>query len=474
MKVLLVAPPKLGLYGSELFPPIGLGYIATKIKTIGCTVDIKDCLILNWDHQNLLEHIARTQPELVGITLFSQAFPGVNRILKEIKQRFPSIITVVGGPHPTALPEKVLKELPDADYACNGEGEFTLLKLIQKIKGEPIDFKDIPGLIWREQGTPHFNPKLEYEPIDDFGMPDWDLINPTLYNTNKVNIEPHGAVIHASRGCPFPCRFCVRLGKRLRHRSIEHVYEEMTFLNRKYGITVFYLGDEGFPIQKKYVKDFCRFMIAKNDGYTFFPACGIRLNTLDEEMLDLMKKANFQRDFCVGIESGVPRVRNGLMNKSLSQDELVNGLKLLNQYGFRPGGNFIIGYPGETPAEINETIRVALRLPLWGAAFTPFMPLPGSEETKSLIEKGEISPDFDYTRIHLDSVLYAPRGMTTAQVDKFRQKAVFLFNIRPRILFRRHLHPRRIGWTIVKFLRIFVPTRFLPQGLKRKVASAGG
>jgi radical SAM superfamily enzyme YgiQ (UPF0313 family) len=470
MKVLLVAPPKLGLYGSELFPPIGLGYIATKIKTIGCTVDIKDCLILNWDHTRLLEYIDQEKPDLVGFTLFSQAFPMVNQILKGIKQAHPSIITVVGGPHPTALPGKVLQELPEADYACNGEGEFTLLKLIQKLKGEPIAYQDIPGLIWRENGTCCFNPKLEYEPIDDFGMPAWDLINPTLYNTHKVNLEPHSSIIHTSRGCPFPCRFCVRLGKRLRHRSIEHIYAEMTYLNQNYGITVFYLGDEGFPIQKKFVKDFCRFMIEKNDGYSFYAACGIRLNTLDAEMLELMKQAHFQRLLAVGIESCVPRVRNGLMNKSLSQEELINGLNLLNKHGFKPAGNFIIGYPGETAEEINETIRIALRLPLWGAAFTPFMPLPGSEETKALIEKGEISPDFDYTRIHLDSVLYAPPGMTPAQVDALRQKAVFRFNIRPRILFGYHLHPRRIGWTIVKFFRIFVPTRFLPQAIKRKIA----
>jgi len=470
MKVLLVAPPKLGLHGSELFPPIGLGYIATKIKTIGCSVDIKDCLILNWDHTQLLDYIGQTQPELVGFTLFSQAFPKVNQILKEIKAKYPSIITVVGGPHPTALPDKVLHELPEADYACNGEGEFTLLKLIQKVKGEPMAFKDIPGLIWREDGACHFNPKLEYSPIDDFGIPDWELINPNLYNIDKPNLEPHSAVIHTSRGCPFPCRFCVRLGRQLRHRSIEHIYEEMTYLNKNYGITKFYLGDEGFPINKKFVKDFCRFMIAQNDGYSFCAACGIRLNTLDAEMLELMKMANFERDISVGIESGVPRVRNGLMNKNLSQAELINGIDLLNKHGFKPAGNFIIGYPGETAQEINETIRLALRLHLWGAAFTPFMPLPGSEETKALIEKGEISADFDYTRIHLDSVLYAPPGMTPAQVDALRQKAVFRFNIQPRVLFRHHLHPRRIGWTIVKFLRIFVPTRFLPQGLKRKIA----
>ena len=471
MKILLVAPPKKGLYGSEKFPPIGLGYLATALKKVDCTVDIKDCLILEWNVSRLLDYIVDTSPQLVGVTLFSQAFTSVHEILRGAKAINPKIVTVVGGPHPTSMPEKVLEQLPEADFAVNGEGELTISQLIRKLRGECIAYRDIPGLIWRERGKCFFNLKHEHEHLDDFGMPEWDLINPNLYNKNSVNIEAKACVIHTSRGCPFLCRFCVRLGKRLRHRSIENIYAEMKYLEFHYDINIFYLGDEGFPINKKFVKDFCRFMIEKNDGYRFFTACGLRLNTLDEEMLELMRRANFHRQFGVGIESCVPRVRNELMNKALSQEEMIKGLELLNKHGFKPAGNFIIGYPGETKEEMKENLRIALRLPLWAAAFTPFMPLPGSDETKTLIEQGEISPNFDFTQINLDAVLYAPKGMTPRDVDIMRKKAVLLFNIRPRILFRVHMHPKRFVWAVVKLLRIFMPQKLLPQDLRKKVIS---
>jgi len=469
MKVLLVAPPKTGVYGSERYPPIGLGYIASILKSNSHEVDIKDCIILNWDENALFKYISEFKPDVIGITLFSQAFSSVESVLKRVKKEFPKLITIVGGPHPTALPEKVLVELPDADYGCNGEGEYTLKLLLDKIKNKDKSYVDVPGLIWRDGDKNKFNAKLEHEPVDDFGMPDWELINPNLYNVNSINIEEKTAVILTSRGCPFPCRFCVRLGKKLRLRKVENIYDEMIYLNKKYGIKKFHLGDEGFPINKQYVKEFCRFMIEKGDGFEFFASCGLRLNTLDSEMLELMKQAKFKREFNVGIESCVPKVRNNLMKKNLLQDDLINGLRLLNKHGFKPNGNFILGYPGETKQDILESIKIALTLPLLGANFSPFLPLPGSEETKTLIENGEIPENFDYSRIKMDSVLYAPKGMTPLEIDNLRKRAVFLFNIRPRVLFGKHLSRKNIVWSFFKFIKIFTPNFLLPKSMKREV-----
>jgi radical SAM superfamily enzyme YgiQ (UPF0313 family) len=126
---------------------------------------------------------------------------------------------------------------------------------------------------------------------------------------------------------------------------------------------------------------------------------------LDDEMLELMAAANFDRGpFGVGIESAVPRIRD-LMKKSLSQEAMYRGIELLNKHGFRPSGNFILGFPGETREDMLETIALALKLKIWGASFTPFIPLPGSPATRMLQASGEVPADFDFTRIDLDCVL---------------------------------------------------------------------
>lgn len=464
MKVLLIAPPKRRLAGSEEHPPLGLGYLATMLRSIGCDPDIKDCIINDWDTEQILNYLWELEPDVIGIQVFSQAVPYVNQILDRIKAKRPGIITIVGGPHPTAIPEETLNHIRNADYGIAGEGEISMQYLMQYLRDGSGSLEDIPGLIYRDNGRMKWNSKIEHRKIEDFGFPAWDIIGPQRYFSAR-GIGARTAVIHTSRGCPFNCQFCVRLGKTARYRSIEHVYEEILLLHNQYGIIRFNIGDEGFPINPKYVKEFCRYIIKKGNNFSFFAGTGLRLSVLDSEMLELMKEANFERVVGVGIESGAQHIRD-LMKKSLTQEQLFRGIELLNRHGFRPAGNFIIGYPGETKKDIEETIRMALKLKIWGAAFSPFAPLPGSDATKRLIENGELPNDFDFTRIDLDSVLYAPRGMTIKEVDSLRKKAVFRFNCQPRMLWY-HLTGGRLFWTIIKASRIFLPHWLVPKRWRR-------
>jgi radical SAM superfamily enzyme YgiQ (UPF0313 family) len=226
------------------------------------------------------------------------------------------------------------------------------------------------------------------------------------------------------------------------------------------------LGDEGFPINIGFVKDFCRYMIAKKPKFRFEAARGIRLNALDKEMLSLMKEAGFGKFFAVGIESAVPRVRE-LMDKQLTQEELTSGLALLNKYGFKPDGNFILGYPGETKDEMLRTIDWAVSTKyLWGASFTPFIPLPGAPVIDELIAKGEFPEDFDFTQLGTDRVLYAPEGMTTQELDDVRKLAIKRFYFRPRIIIN-FIFTGRWLWAAVRFMKVFFPDWMLPKQWRR-------
>ncbi len=459
MKVLLVAPHKKGLGRQEEHPPIGLGYLATALRSAGHQPDIQDCIIKKWNTDKLLDYISSLKPDIVGVTAFSLAMHNVKEIFDAVKKDNPKIITIVGGPHPTAIPERTLQFFTTADYGISGEGEIPLKKLLSFLVSRKPEPSVIPGLIWRQNGQIRWNQKEEYKNIDDFGFPAWDLIDPRRYYISP-GVGDKTATIHTSRGCPFGCKFCVRLGRNLRYRDLDHVYQEIRLLSDRYGARRFRISDEGFPINPNFVKAFCRYVIEKQDGFSYIVGPGLRLSVLDDEMLSLMKKAKFAPYVGVGIESGVPRVRK-LMEKSLTQEQLYKGVDLLNKYGFRPAGNFILGFPGETKHEMEETIKVALKLNLYGGAFTPFIPLPGSVATQELIQHGELPPDFDFSKIDLDVVLYAPAGMSKKEVDAIRKKAVFLFNMRPRFIIY-HLSLKRLYWTLIKFARLFMPTFLVP------------
>ncbi len=464
MKFLLVAPPKRGIAGHEENVPIGLGYLATTLRILSHTPDIKDCVILRWDADKLLNYIGEWKPDIVGITVYSQAVRGVKELLDKIKSAYPQIITIVGGPHPSAVPDLTLKYLSSVDYGINGEGEIPLMRLMPILEKKQGKLEDVPGLIWRENNIIRWNPKIEYENLDELGFPAWDLIDPPRYFTSP-DFKGYTSVIHTSRGCPYGCGFCVKLGRKLRFHSIERVYEQIKFLNKQYGIERFYIGDEGFPINPKRLKEFCRYLINKGDNFSYFVGCGLRLNAVDDEMCELLKKANFIPQVGIGIEAGSPRVRD-LMNKNLPQEMIVKGVKILKKHGLKPAGNFILGYPGETKKEMWESIKLAIKLRLDGACFAPFIPLPGSTATKQLIEKGELPKDFDFSQIDLDCVLYAPKGMTKKELDNMRRIAVFLFNIQPRIVWY-HVTGGRLKWTIIKIMRIFFPQKLVPKAWRR-------
>ena len=134
MKILLVAPPKRALKDSALHPAVGLGYLATALRKAGHAPDIQDSLANKWTVEDVVAHVRAQRPDVVGVTMFSQALSGVRELLAGIKRADRKVVTIVGGPHPTGVPERVLHELPDADFAFAGEGEIGLVRFLDRLQ----------------------------------------------------------------------------------------------------------------------------------------------------------------------------------------------------------------------------------------------------------------------------------------------------------------------------------------------------
>lgn len=438
MRILLVAPGKDSSAGLAQFPPIGLGYVASALRGAGyADVRILDCLLERLDFNGFEEYLMQWRPDVVGINSWSLSVKEVDRSLKIAKRALPSTVTVIGGPHPSALGDRAMEYFREADYGFRGEAEIGAPMLIDYISGKPsVKPVDVPGLMWREAGAVRSNPQSLEKDLDRFAPPSWDLMDPRRYASSGTLIQKHTACIITTRGCPFPCTFCsahIIAGREIRKRTPENVIGEMKHLISQYGIKRFVVFDENITLNHAHIKGFCDMVIKEDLRVSFELPNGIRLDTLNMEILKLMRRAGFSERVAVGIESGSERVLK-LMKKGLSREEVKEKVELLNLAGFRPIGYFIIGFPTETREEMEETVRFALDLKLYRAGFMPFHPLPGTESYRRLVETGEIPEDFDWTALSTDSIAYSPEGISRDELDRIRKQAVLRFNLRPRVM----------------------------------------
>lgn len=443
--------------------PLGLGYIATASRNAGIhDIAILDCIKEGYDTTGLRHALKRMGPRVVGFQVFSSSYDAVVQGADLVKETLPHAVVIVGGPHVSATGLQMLRDVPSIDYGLVGEGEVGFPMLMQRLlRSEPIPMEDIPGLVWRNKGELHENPRAIVKDLDTLGFPAWDLMPPNTYPD-----APQGAFYEqfpiapmaSSRGCPYRCTFCgspVNMGNRLRFRSLPHVFGEMDMLRTQYGVKEFHFVDDMFNASKSRVLEFCATLKGKNWGISYTFPNGLRLNTIDEEMLVAMKESGAYA-FTVGIESGSPRIL-AAMNKKLTVDMIREKVNLISKTGLEPSGFFLIGFPGETREDMRMTLDFAKSLPIKRAHFSNFLPLPGTEATRKLMESGELQT-IPWGELAYASVPYAPQGITKEELKAFQRRAFLEFHMRPKILLRMLKEIRSMNhlWSILKRARDYL------------------
>jgi radical SAM superfamily enzyme YgiQ (UPF0313 family) len=439
MKVLLVNPLTLEDSMVNITPNLGLGYLATSLRNNGFEVEIWDGVKKDMTKKKLEYRLKKPDYDIAGYQTYTRSVKEVEEGLEMVKSVSPKIITVIGGPHPSGDPEGSMEYLK-TDFAFRGEAEIGLVQLLKKLSGqENYHFKDINNLIWKSNGKVICNPLQPIENLDEVGIPAWDMIDPSDYP-----YAPIGAFskkmpltsISTTRGCPYMCTFCANntiMGRKVRARSTEIVLEEMDLLYKRYGIREFQIIDDNFTSRKALTMGVCRGIIDRGwDIGISFPN-GVRLSTLDEEILHLLEKAGCY-SLGLGIESGSPRTLKN-MKKAQSVDEIREKVNLIYRSSkIRTTGFFIIGYPTEEKGDILQTIRLSKELPINRAQFTICLPVPGSEMTEKLIKEGKMK-DVDFSDISFQNIVHVPEKMTLKELKRFRLKAYLEFYLRFRIIF---------------------------------------
>lgn len=437
VSILLVTPNSQTHY---VVPPIGLGYLAAVVRKSGFEVSILDCLKKDLTVNQTVEAISKSDPAVIGIQVFSYDFHTTIEYVSRMKEVCPRAVIVLGGAHASGVGMEVLDQFTNADFAFTGEAEPGLPLLLQHlVKPDTADLQSIPGLIYRSNGKNRINPQQWVENLDELPFPAWDLIDPRTYPDNpqgafykKFPIAP----ISTSRGCPYQCTYCAShtiSGRKIRKRSIGSVISEIEMLYQRYEVREFHIIDDTFASHAGRVKEFCQELETRNLDISFTFPNGVRLDTLNREMLVMMKDVGLYA-FTVGIESGSQKILDH-MKKRLTLDKIREKVNLIHEVGLEPNGFFIIGYPAEKREDIEKTIKFAKELPLKRAHFSNFLPLPGTDATSLLVEQNQIQ-NIDYSRLFYAQVPYSPPGISPKELKRLQQKAFLSFHLRPKILFR--------------------------------------
>ena len=425
-----------------MIPPFSLGYLATAIRGKHEAV-ILDGLKEKLTKERLKQFLEQGQYDVVGLQIFTFQILIAKEYVEIIRKVLPRAKIVLGGPHPSCSPNNIFNFFSDADWAFKGEAElgFTIfLDLLAEDKLTPEHLKNVPGLVWRDDGRIVVNQQAYPEDLDGLGIPSWDLIRPDVYP-----LSPHGgfyknypiAPIIISRGCPFSCTYCagpVISGKKIRYRSADTVIEEIKLLYHQYGIREIHIEDDNFTFNHDLVRELCGKLKENNLNITWTCPNGVRLDTLTEDLLLTMKEAGLYF-ISVGIESGSDKILRD-MKKNLTTAKIREKIELIKRCGLGVSGFFIIGYPTETKEDMMDTINFAISLDLKRALFSLFKPFPGVEITNELIRRGEWKnvSDEEWARFVLADAVYAPPGFTLKEMKKLRLVALLRFYFRPKIV----------------------------------------
>lgn len=446
LKVLLIRPNS---EADELIPPFGLGYLAAACREKH-DIEILDGLKEKLTFEKLEKYLLKKHFDVIGIQVFTCHIKTVKEYINSIKKILPKAFIVLGGPHPSADSKNIFNFFPLANFAFKGEAEIGFSKILDFLaRAKSLDdfsennyneLRKIPGLIWKKGNEVLINSQIFTEDLDSLEFPAWDLINPDSYP-----LAPHGAFfknypiapIIITRGCPYSCTYCAGhliSGKRIRKRSADNVLEEIKLLHSKYGIKEIHVEDDNFTFYPELVKEFCEKIIKSGLNISWTCPNGVRLDTLNKDLLDIMKSAGLY-SVSLGIESGSEKILRD-MKKSLTKEKIIEKLRLVKESGLKSIGFFIIGYPTEKKHDILETISFAKKLPLTRATFSIFKPFPGTEATEKVVSRGGVNlHEMDFAKFVLNEAVYSPPSITIKELKNLRRRAFLEFYLRPRIIF---------------------------------------
>jgi len=419
-KIIFVEPksPGFHIYSKWHLPRLGTVLLATILRNLG-----HDAKVFVEEIQRLdKDELARC--DLVGISTITSTAPRAYALADELRAK--GVPVVMGGAHPTFLPDEALEH---ADFVVRGEGEEAIIELFDVIDGKRQK-NTVAGLSYREDGKIMHNPPRELCPdLDAYPSPDLSLIAGFGTGVRSFFRNPNIIPLITSRGCPFNCKFCSvtpMFGRKYRFRSTEKVLEDI----RPYVDRTVFFYDDNFSANKKRTKELLRRMI--QEKLTPYWTAQVRADVAkDEELLDLMQKSNCSTVY-IGFESINPKTLE-LYSKGQTLDDIKESIKKLHEHGIQIHGMFVLGSDEDDVSIIRETAKFAKRVNIDTVQFMILTPIPGSEIFHEFDDQKKIFT-YDWTFYDGHHVVFKPKNMVPIVLQKEAIRAMKKFFSRAQAL----------------------------------------
>ncbi|MEO5356602.1 MAG: B12-binding domain-containing radical SAM protein [Nitrospirae bacterium YQR-1] len=448
---------KVGSVGGEQIP-LGIYYIASYLRENSYEVAVTDAEALKLTEDDIIREIRDFAPSFVGISSTTVAFHRALTVAKLIKETFPGIITILGGPHVTSNLQHAMS-FDAFDYGVCGEGEATALELLNALS-EGKSIEGINGISYRaKNGEIISTGRREYiDNLDTLPYPAFDLIaDINLYKPPPSNYKTLPVVnIITSRGCPSGCTFCDKniFGRMYRKRSAQNVFDEIHYLWEKYRIREIAFVDDTFLVNKQRIYDL--FNLIKATGLFFHWTCMARINNVDFEFLKFLKD-NGCWNIAFGIESGDEEILK-VIKKDISLEKTRQVIGWCHKLGIKTKGFFIIGHPLETIQTMNKTIEFALSIPIDAVVVTINTPIPGSPQYAEAHKYGSLDTA-DWSQFNYWRPVFVPAGLTKEILLEKQKEMYTRFYMRPHILFE--YFKSLFGRGGIKRLKAILPSFYL-------------
>lgn len=427
MNVLLLRPPAINhfsSYGPSISMPIGLMSLASVLESNGYAVEVYDSLLSGQkipineefyhigDEWDLFTHkILDYNADIIGIQFaFSYQFDYAQKAISKIKESISKdVILVAGGAHATVAYEDILKA-GLVDFVCLGEAEDSFLELVRRFSFNE-DLNTIPGVASLNNHQSLIR-KPYISNLDKLPFPAYHIVNMKKYfqyqsktmSGRSVVLGRKAISMITSRGCPFKCTFCsisLHMGKQWRCHSAHYVLDHIDFVIKKHKIKHINFEDDNLTFNRQRFVEILDGIIERGYDLTWDTPNGVRLDTLDEELLVKMVESGCS-SLTLAIESGDQYVLSNIIKKDLSLSNLENVLSKAKELKLDLFAFFVVGFPGESFEQIKSTFKLALELNNVYNVHPHMMvatPLPGTDLEAEFIKSKIVTNRLDCAKL---------------------------------------------------------------------------
>lgn len=347
------------------YPPLGILYISGYLEDQGIENEVYDT---TFSSKAAFRTYLRThRPKVIGIYVNLMTKLNVLETMRFIKEDLADTIIILGGPEVRYSAENFLRY--GADYIVIGEGEETMTELVRNLILVPAEVengttsvvvdatKEIAGIAFLENDRFVQNPERQkIKDLNELSIPNRKKINLRQYlDAWKKRHGKNALSVSTMRGCPYTCKWCSRAvyGLSYRRRNADRVVEELLQIKEEYNPDSLWFVDDVFTISHKWLTAF-RDELKKHNLIIPYE-CITRADRLNEEVILILKETGCFRIW-IGAESGSQKVID-LMDRRVDVGQVRDMIRLTRKHGIEAGTFIMLGYPGETEEDIEETIH---------------------------------------------------------------------------------------------------------------------